>query len=455
MSGVAMRPTVLIGGSGDYVTLFLDAYPRAHARIARWIVCDVEKVAPGTHRFPLEWFPRDCPPNDDDLALTDRTLRNHWLDLTLMAHRTTRKRGIELRGWLSDLVLRALGLVRRLKADDARLLFVGVPHRVEMFALLAAAWELGIDYVASFSSTVEYLGAVMARPFPFEPVSPAPLEEVSGPLSIPGRELVERLNARYDRAVPASMKVQYTNWSLRGMVARKLRRRKLPTLEGAKTFAQRRALQAYYEARTVKEPRAPYFYVPLHYQPERTTLPQGRMYADQELMVRRIAQAVPTGTQVLVREHPSTFLLGGPMWRSREFYERLSAIPGVALCSAADDPFRLLDGSIGVGTVTGTVGIEAAARGKPTMIFGAANYVGLPGMHDVGGESPRLLAPPSGEAFSKWLSRFEKSSFSVACEATSLRNERRDWAYHASGMLVLLFPERVEHRGGIRWVTPP
>lgn len=127
---------------------------------------------------------------------------------------------------------------------------------------------------------------------------------------------------------------------------------------------------------------AKYVYIPLHYQPERTTMPQGNVYMDQLLMIRTVSAALPKGWKIYVKEHRSQFFFAGrkpSKFRSTDYYERIAQIPHVTLVPLSEDSFRLIKNSQAVATVTGTAAWEAVFRAIPALIFGAPWYLGCPG----------------------------------------------------------------------------
>lgn len=128
-----------------------------------------------------------------------------------------------------------------------------------------------------------------------------------------------------------------------------------------------------------------YVFVPLHFQPELTTSPQGGEFVDQEHVVRLMASTVPAGWRVVVKEHFQTFMADyqGHIARSREFYSRLAAIANVQLVPADDESLPLIDGARALVTVSGTTGWEAVLRGVPALVFGVPWYRGCEGVSDV------------------------------------------------------------------------
>ena len=134
-------------------------------------------------------------------------------------------------------------------------------------------------------------------------------------------------------------------------------------------------------------------YVPLNYQPEKTTSPDAGWFADMRLMVRQLAHALPTDWQLYVREHPATFLDAsgsgrGHMLRTPGFYKDLADLPNVRLIALEEDSFQLIDQSKAVATGTGTAAWEAVNRGKPAICFGVAWFFGCPGVYQADRHTP-------------------------------------------------------------------
>jgi len=115
----------------------------------------------------------------------------------------------------------------------------------------------------------------------------------------------------------------------------------------------------------------------MHYQPERTSMPEGGRYAQQWLIIRAIAMSIPNDWVLLVKEHPSSFM--GEYhraYRSPILYSEIASLDNVRLVPIEEDTFSLIDRSVAVATITGTVGMQALIRGKPVLIFGTAPYRG-------------------------------------------------------------------------------
>ncbi|HFU75985.1 MAG TPA: hypothetical protein ENK66_07040, partial [Arcobacter sp.] len=75
----------------------------------------------------------------------------------------------------------------------------------------------------------------------------------------------------------------------------------------------------------------PYIYVALHYQPEKTTSPEGGVFVDQWLMISMLSRLLSKGWKLYVKEHFSQFSekLYGEQGRQRDFYQKVSALKNV------------------------------------------------------------------------------------------------------------------------------
>ena len=125
-----------------------------------------------------------------------------------------------------------------------------------------------------------------------------------------------------------------------------------------------------------------YILCALHYQPEETTSPSGDMFVNQLLCIETILKNTPKDVLVYVKEHPTQFMPHtlGQTSRIKEFYSDLFKNPRVRIMPMDYNTFSLIDGSIAVSTVTGTIGWEAAMRRKPVIMFGMFWYEKMPGV---------------------------------------------------------------------------
>jgi hypothetical protein len=148
-------------------------------------------------------------------------------------------------------------------------------------------------------------------------------------------------------------------------------------------------LREYYCSKTIEPPnieREPYVYFPLHYQPERTTCPLGGKFVQQEIVIEYLLKSLPAEWKIYVKEHPRQYSNSNTKYsnsgRSRNYYDKIIGNDRVRLLPFESNSFKLIDESICVATVTGTVGWEAIIRGKYVMVFGYPWYLGCEGIFE-------------------------------------------------------------------------
>lgn len=135
----------------------------------------------------------------------------------------------------------------------------------------------------------------------------------------------------------------------------------------------KRNLRASYRALVSPVPTGKKFvFVPLHYQPERTSSPDGGTFVMQYLMVALLRKVLPGDTAIVVKEHSLQFhpKFDGHLGRLAEDYTHLARLANVYLVDADIPSFELIDKSFAVATIAGTVGLESVARGRPVLVFG-------------------------------------------------------------------------------------
>lgn len=137
--------------------------------------------------------------------------------------------------------------------------------------------------------------------------------------------------------------------------------------------------QYYEEHASPPDGSQPYVYLPLHFQPERTTLPMAGAFVDQQLIVQMVADALPPGVLLYVKEHPRQTSRG----RDIMFYQYILDIPTIRLIPRTHDTFQLIEQALAVVTATGTAGWEALFQGKPVLTFGHNFYRMAPGVFPI------------------------------------------------------------------------
>ncbi|MBH02514.1 MAG: hypothetical protein CMP08_00005 [Xanthomonadales bacterium] len=121
-------------------------------------------------------------------------------------------------------------------------------------------------------------------------------------------------------------------------------------------------------------PTQPYVYFALHYQPERTTVPEAGIYQDQRLAIRALAAALPAGWILAVKEHPRQLGDRRPDLRClhyarRGLYTDIGALNNVRVVHAFTPSAPLLAGARLVASCNGSSVFEGLQQGIPGLTF--------------------------------------------------------------------------------------
>lgn len=145
-------------------------------------------------------------------------------------------------------------------------------------------------------------------------------------------------------------------------------------------------------------------YVPLHYQPELTTVTHGDIYEDQLSMIEALSVNIGLDGVVLIKDNP----IQGSFQRGEDFFRRLNALNNVYLVDIEYESFKLLEICDLVATISGTAGWEAIKGGKKCLLFGRAWYQSLPGcyVYDYSLDINELIKQPYDFNFKKIENQF-------------------------------------------------
>ena len=138
------------------------------------------------------------------------------------------------------------------------------------------------------------------------------------------------------------------------------------------------SLRRFYRSLLVKpDLNKKYIFLPLHFQPEKTTLPLGGWYEDQNLLIRNLVENTPNDVLIYIKEHPrqfSTDTKKTTIGRDYNFYKEIAQIERAVLIDESMNSDDLIRNSIAVATVTGSAGWEALKTKKPVLLFGSIWY---------------------------------------------------------------------------------
>ena len=147
----------------------------------------------------------------------------------------------------------------------------------------------------------------------------------------------------------------------------------------------------------------------LHYEPERTNMPEGLPYLSQLDAVLAARAFLPSDITLLVKEHYSqqSSSLRGYVGRSVTAYKFLNSIPGLEVLGVATSSGDLIKEAECVFTMTGKVGIEAAFAGTRAVYMGQPWWAEMPGSFAFSALSSceELMAQemPTEEAVEGWF----------------------------------------------------
>ncbi len=112
-----------------------------------------------------------------------------------------------------------------------------------------------------------------------------------------------------------------------------------------------------------------YAFYPLHKEPEVTLQVYNRYYLNQIEVIRNIAQSLPCGMRLFVKEHPVS--VG---YRDSGYYQKILSIPNVSLIHPQVKSRIVIENAQLVVVLGGTVGFEALLLKKPVIVLGNALY---------------------------------------------------------------------------------
>lgn len=262
------------------------------------------------------------------------------------------------------------------------ILFRNTPHTIKEWLLARAALFLNIDiytledYIFSWLYTVKKGFLKDAKPV-FEELNNNDEKELKAHIN----KNVDIISGPYEKAIPTYEKKRLGKGyfkhfhPLKNFTGSLKKPQHLITRSINYYFYKKKS--KFFDLKSIK-----YVVFFLHYQPERSTLPEGYEFVDQIFTINLLSKMLPQGTKLLVKEHPTMFsTLTEPKFRSLENYRLITKLQNVSLVSMDLDSFRLIDNAIAVASIKGTVTVEAYIRKKPVITFGKTN-LNLPGVHN-------------------------------------------------------------------------
>jgi CDP-glycerol glycerophosphotransferase (TagB/SpsB family) len=114
-----------------------------------------------------------------------------------------------------------------------------------------------------------------------------------------------------------------------------------------------------------------YIFFPLHFQPERSTLPEGLLFSDQLKAIKILSNVLPKNWKIVVKEHPRQLIIDyrNFHYRSKKFYIDLQKIKNVIYMSSKSNYFELLKHCRVTATISGSVTFDGLLVNKPGITF--------------------------------------------------------------------------------------
>ena len=171
-------------------------------------------------------------------------------------------------------------------------------------------------------------------------------------------------------------------------------------------------------------PTQPYVYFALHYQPERTTVPEAGIYQDQRLAIRALAAALPAGWVLAVKEHPRQLGDRRPDLRClhyarRSLYTDIGALNNVRLVHAFTPSAPLLAGARLVASCNGSSVFEGLQQNIPGLTF-------VPTWHSACPSSPAVHTLDSLKAVVQTLTKKSPADVRADFECF-IQTQARHW----------------------------
>jgi len=131
------------------------------------------------------------------------------------------------------------------------------------------------------------------------------------------------------------------------------------------------------------------------------------IYADQQVVVEAISNALPRGLKLVVKEHPLQFTTSDKLsFRSVAFYSGLKRLDNVVLAHHKEPAAPLIRNCLAAVTLTGTTALEALAYRRYCFVLGSS----------VLAKSPNALVPENQADLRRQLAQLSKNQLPPIAE---------------------------------------
>ncbi len=141
-----------------------------------------------------------------------------------------------------------------------------------------------------------------------------------------------------------------------------------------------------------------YVYFPLHFQPERSTVPEGLFFSNQLRAIELLRESLPSSFFIYVKEHPRQFDPSGIVdlrkisARKISFYENIFSLPNTRILDISQDSNLLIKKAKIVATISGSSGWQAILSKKPTFVFGKPWYTDFEKCYQINSKHDIIIA---------------------------------------------------------------
>lgn len=128
-------------------------------------------------------------------------------------------------------------------------------------------------------------------------------------------------------------------------------------------FIRHRRIAKFLASQPMNLPKNRIVFLPMHFQPEASTLINGVWHANQISLIENLSKALPLGYTLIVKEHPRGRGMR-PLWQ----YRHIASLHNVQFCDLSSK--EILQRADAVITISGSIGLEALAMKKPVVMLG-------------------------------------------------------------------------------------
>lgn len=186
-----------------------------------------------------------------------------------------------------------------------------------------------------------------------------------------------------------------------------------------------------------------FVYFPMAVDMERNLLITAPYYTNQIEVIRHIVKSLPANYQLYVKENPNA---SSRDWHSIDEYKEILKIPNVKLFHPSANVEKIYQNSSLVIAIAGSSALEAAAYGKPSIVFSDQIYSFLPSIFRVRDieELPNLIREAiqtkvNPSDVDHYINLLEKNTFDF--DILGFSATFKEQFYHGGNLLDVIIPE--------------